>query len=79
MGKGLKLYYNIREVAEEIGVPEHTLRFWEKEIPTLKPKKPHRFKTNFMIFPKAIYISPKLCYNDPVTQTEYRYQGYFLS
>lgn len=39
MGKGLKLYFNIREVAEEIGVPEHTLRFWEKEIPTLKPKK----------------------------------------
>ena len=39
MGKGLKLYYNIREVAGMVGVAEHTLRFWEKEIPTLHPKK----------------------------------------
>ena len=35
----LKLYYNIREVAAMVGIPEHTLRFWEKEIPSLKPKK----------------------------------------
>lgn len=35
----LKLYYNIREVAAMVGIPEHTLRFWEKEIPTLKPRK----------------------------------------
>ena len=39
MEKGLKLYYSIREVAEEIGVPEHTLRFWEGEFKDLKPKK----------------------------------------
>ena len=36
--KNLKLYYSIKEVAEMIGVPECTLRFWEKEIPLLKPK-----------------------------------------
>lgn len=35
----LKMYYTIREVAEMVGLPEHTLRFWEKEIPSLKPKK----------------------------------------
>ena len=35
----LKLYYNIREVAEMLQLPEYTLRFWEKEFPTLKPKK----------------------------------------
>ena len=35
----LKLYYNIREVAELMKTPEHTLRFWEKEFPTLNPKK----------------------------------------
>ncbi len=35
----LKLYYNIREVAEMVNLPEHTLRFWEKEIPSLKPRK----------------------------------------
>lgn len=39
MSKELKLYYSIREVAQEIGVPEPTLRFWEKEIPALNPKK----------------------------------------
>lgn len=33
------MYYTIREVAEMVGLPEHTLRFWEKEIPSLKPKK----------------------------------------
>ena len=35
----LKLYYNIREVAAMVRVAEHTLRFWEKEIPSLNPKK----------------------------------------
>lgn len=39
MEKDLKLYYSIREVATEIGVAESTLRFWEKEIPSLHPKK----------------------------------------
>lgn len=33
------MYYTIREVADMVGVPEHTLRFWEKEIPSLNPKK----------------------------------------
>ena len=37
--ENLKLYYSIREVAEMVGLPEHTLRFWEKEISSLKPKK----------------------------------------
>ena len=36
---GLKMYYSIREVAEMVDIPEYTLRFWEKEIPSLKPKK----------------------------------------
>lgn len=35
----LKLYYSIREVAGMLQLPEHTLRFWEKEFPALKPKK----------------------------------------
>lgn len=37
--ENLKLYYNIREVAEMVNLPEHTLRFWEKEFSGLKPKK----------------------------------------
>ena len=36
--KNLKLYYSIKEVAEMVGVSESNLRFWEKEIPQLKPK-----------------------------------------
>ena len=36
--KNLKLYYSIKEVAKEIGVSESLLRFWEKEIPALKPR-----------------------------------------
>jgi len=36
--KNLKLYYSIKEVAEIIGVSESNLRFWEKEIPLIKPK-----------------------------------------
>ena len=36
--KSRKLYYSIKEVAEEIGVNESTLRYWEKEFPFLKPK-----------------------------------------
>lgn len=39
VNNGLKLYYNIREVAEQLQIPEHTLRFWEKEFPSLNPKK----------------------------------------
>ena len=38
-GSNTKLYYNIREVAEMMQLPEHTLRFWEKEFPSLNPKK----------------------------------------
>lgn len=33
------MYYTTREVAEMVDLPEHTLRFWEKEFPSLKPKK----------------------------------------
>lgn len=36
--KNLKLYYSIKEVAEMLGVSESMLRFWEKEIPLIKPK-----------------------------------------
>lgn len=34
-----KKYYKIREVAEIIGVPLSTLRFWEKEFSIIKPKR----------------------------------------
>lgn len=34
-----KLYYSIKEVSEQFGVSESTLRAWEKEFPNLKPKR----------------------------------------
>ena len=34
-----KSFYKIREVADIIGVPQTTLRFWEQEFPELKPKR----------------------------------------
>ena len=40
--KELKLYYSISEVAEMIGVSETLLRYWEKEFPTIAPKKAGR-------------------------------------
>lgn len=36
--KKLKLYYSIKEVAEMLNVSESMLRFWEKEVPMIKPK-----------------------------------------
>lgn len=36
--KDLKLYYSIKEVAAMINVTESLLRFWEKEVPMIKPK-----------------------------------------
>jgi len=40
--KDLKAYYNIKEVAELIGVSETLLRYWEKEFPNIKPQKGNR-------------------------------------
>ena len=37
--KQLKLYYSIREVAEMFGVNESLIRYWEKEFPSIAPKR----------------------------------------
>lgn len=34
-----KLYYSISEVASMTNLEAYVLRFWEKEFPTLRPKK----------------------------------------
>lgn len=36
--KNLKAYYSIKEVSQLVGVAESTLRYWEREFPTLRPK-----------------------------------------
>lgn len=38
LNKNLKLYYNIKEVAEMFELNESTLRYWETEFPFLRPK-----------------------------------------
>lgn len=40
--KNLKTYYSIGEVAHQFGVSETLLRYWEKEFPSIKPKKANR-------------------------------------
>lgn len=34
-----KKYYRIRDVADFIGVPQATIRFWEQEFPELSPSR----------------------------------------
>ena len=36
--KNLKIYFSIKEVAQQLGVAESTLRFWESEFPQIKPR-----------------------------------------
>ena len=38
MNKNLKTYYSIKEVSEMMDISESTLRYWETEFPTLRPK-----------------------------------------
>ena len=40
--KDLKLFYSISEVAQMLNVSETLLRFWEKEFPTIHPRKAGR-------------------------------------
>lgn len=40
--KELKLYYSISEVAEMFDVSETLLRYWEKEFPSISPRKSGR-------------------------------------
>ncbi len=58
--KELKLYFSIKEVAQQLGVNESTLRYWEKEFPQLKPKtqalnKVRQYTAEDMELLKTIY------------------------
>lgn len=41
-----RIYYSIKEVSERVGVPFSTLRYWEQEIPQLRPHR-NEGKTRF--------------------------------
>ena len=58
--KELKMYYSISEVAEQFGVAESLLRFWETEFPQLKPRKASR---NIRQYTKEDIEVVRLIYN----------------
>jgi DNA-binding transcriptional MerR regulator len=58
--KELKLYYSIGEVAQQFGVAETLLRFWEKEFPQIAPKKSGR---NIRQYTKDDIEQIRLVYN----------------
>jgi DNA-binding transcriptional MerR regulator len=39
MGKSLEAFRTISEVADELAVPKHVLRFWEVKFPQIRPMK----------------------------------------
>ena len=41
-----RIYYSIKEVSERVGEPFSTLRYWEQEIPQLRPHR-NEGKTRF--------------------------------
>jgi len=47
-----KLYYSIGEVAQMFDVNTSLIRFWEKEFPSIKPKK--NKKGNRLFSPKSV-------------------------
>ncbi len=58
--KNLKLYYSIKEVAAMVDVAESTLRFWEKEIPAIRPKTT---SNNIRQYTQADIDNIKIIYN----------------
>ncbi len=57
-----KLYYTIAEVSEALGVPQPTLRFWEKEFPALKPRRTSKglrqyTKEDVDLLKKVVYLT----------------------
>ena len=42
LNKDLKQYYSIAEVSEMFSLPASLLRYWEKEFPSIQPRKSGR-------------------------------------
>lgn len=53
-----KLYYSIGEVADMFEVNTSLIRFWEKEFPSIQPKK--NKKGNRLFSPKSIGVIQKI-------------------
>ncbi|MCB0738014.1 MAG: MerR family transcriptional regulator [Bacteroidetes bacterium] len=60
MEESSKIYYKIGEVAEMLQVNSSLIRFWEKEFPTIKPKKNRR---GVRVFTEQDIVELKKVYN----------------
>ncbi|MEO0290369.1 MAG: MerR family transcriptional regulator [candidate division WOR-3 bacterium] len=62
-----KFYYTIKEVSEITGIKPHVIRYWESQIPALRPKKirGRRFYTKEEI--NIINLIKKLHYEERLT------------
>ncbi|MEO0254370.1 MAG: MerR family transcriptional regulator [candidate division WOR-3 bacterium] len=62
-----KFYYTIKEVSEITGIKPHVIRYWESQIPALRPKKirGRRFYTKEEI--NIINLIKKLHYEEGLT------------
>ncbi len=57
-----KIYYSIKEVSQQIGVSQPTLRYWEKEFSQIKPTKNSRGvryykKEDIELLQKIVYLT----------------------
>lgn len=63
-----KSYYKISEVSVQLDVPASTLRYWEKEFPTLSPKRSGTGRRIFSVDDVEICKLIKKClYSDRLT------------
>lgn len=44
-----KMYYSISEVSDMLGIPASTLRYWEKELPNVCPRKSQKGTRKYSI------------------------------
>jgi DNA-binding transcriptional MerR regulator len=67
-GPRMKVYHNIREVAEIAQVEPYILRFWETEFNSLKPKTTRGGRRQYQVDDiKLVLLIKKLLYEDGYT------------
>ena len=62
-----KKYLSIKEVSERTDVPEHTLRYWEKEFKQLKPQRYSRIRKYSPLDVELVKKIKDLLYNKRYT------------
>lgn len=62
-----KFYYTIGEVSNLLDVKQHVLRYWEKEIPAIRPKRSGRDRRYTLEQIETLKIIKDLLYNQRYT------------